>query len=464
MTTGSDLSNNPGEDTCASISEPFFQPVDWLTFGATALLVFAVYCATLSPEVDLGYSGIFSVAATYAGVPHPPGYPLWTFWGWLFTKLLPFSNIAWRASVPTAVAGALATGIIALMVSRGGEFVVNLAKHRQRFTMREQQGLRAVCGGVAGCVFGLNGAFWRRAVTADAWPLSILLLCTVLCLLMRWSFSPDANRFLFWSAFVYGLTLTNSQIQFALAPAIPFIVALTNQSIGRDMLLSATALFVSALIGSFAGLVPELRGHGGQFLIFVLLGAIISTAGISLAVVTRQAFSKWKVVVGCCACLALGLCPYLLPPIASMTNPPMNWAYPRTVEGFYHLVSRGQYERLDATDNLSLFFLQIGKYLTTFGREFGWCFLPIAVVPFATLHWTPNRLRRWIMGLLTSFLCLAFLVLALLNPSIDRQSQERVKVFYSASWIIVSIFLGYGLVWIGTLVSKSSTNRTEKAG
>ena len=34
-------------------------------------------------------------------------------WAWVFTKLLPFSNIAWRVAVSCAAAGALACGVIA---------------------------------------------------------------------------------------------------------------------------------------------------------------------------------------------------------------------------------------------------------------------------------------------------------------------------------------------------------------
>ena len=40
---------------------------------------------------------------------------------------------------------------------------------------------------------------------------------------------------------------------------------------------------------------------------------------------------------------------YLYMPVASMTNPPLNWGYPRTVAGFFHALTRGQYERIHPT-------------------------------------------------------------------------------------------------------------------
>src|SRR4051812_32486382 len=72
---------------------PLFRRVDWITAGLAALLVFIGYFYTLAPDVTLEDSGELAVGSFYAGVPHPPGYPVWTIYTWLFT-LLPISNVA----------------------------------------------------------------------------------------------------------------------------------------------------------------------------------------------------------------------------------------------------------------------------------------------------------------------------------------------------------------------------------
>jgi hypothetical protein len=86
----------PSHDTgdALVVTGPFFQRTDWLSFGLTAVVVLVVYLRTLAPEVTLRYSGVLSTSAKYAGVPQPPGYPVWTLYSWLFATLLPFSNIA----------------------------------------------------------------------------------------------------------------------------------------------------------------------------------------------------------------------------------------------------------------------------------------------------------------------------------------------------------------------------------
>src|SRR5262245_6773201 len=101
-----------------------FRRIDWITLAVTTLLVLGAYVYTLAPDLTLEDSGELAVGSYYAGVPHPPGYPVWTMYTWLFTVLLPISNIAYRVAVSSAVAGALSCGLIALMVSRGSSMML----------------------------------------------------------------------------------------------------------------------------------------------------------------------------------------------------------------------------------------------------------------------------------------------------------------------------------------------------
>ena len=73
---------------------PLFRRIDWLTFLITTLLVWVGYYWTLAPDLGLEDSGELAVGSFYAGIPHPPGYPVWTLYTWLWANLLPVSNIA----------------------------------------------------------------------------------------------------------------------------------------------------------------------------------------------------------------------------------------------------------------------------------------------------------------------------------------------------------------------------------
>ncbi len=78
---------------------PLFRRIDWLTLLITFGIVWIVYFLTLAPELTLEDSGELVTGSMYAGIPHPPGYPVWTIYSWLWTVLVPWGNPAWRVAL-----------------------------------------------------------------------------------------------------------------------------------------------------------------------------------------------------------------------------------------------------------------------------------------------------------------------------------------------------------------------------
>src|SRR5258705_8482671 len=103
---------------------PLFRRIDWLTFLVTFAVVLIGYYLTLAPEMTLEDSGELATGSFYAGIPHPPRYPVWTLYTWLWTVLPPIKNIAWRVALGEATSGALAAGLLGLLVSRGSSLLV----------------------------------------------------------------------------------------------------------------------------------------------------------------------------------------------------------------------------------------------------------------------------------------------------------------------------------------------------
>ena len=103
---------------------PLFRKLDWLTFLITFAAVWFGYYLTMAPEMTLEDSGELATGSFYAGIPHPPGYPVWTLYTWLWTELVPFKNVAWRVALGEAMGGALAAGLLALLVSRGSSLLM----------------------------------------------------------------------------------------------------------------------------------------------------------------------------------------------------------------------------------------------------------------------------------------------------------------------------------------------------
>ena len=438
----------------------FFQKVDWVNFGVTTLLALAVYLFTLSPEVGLEQSGHFSTAAMYAGVPMPPGYPVWVIYGWLFIKLLPFSNIAWRLAVASAVAGALACGSIALTVSRAGALVAENISRFKNLLPNEVKSLRVVCGCVAGLAFGLDGCFWRKAVIPDPQPLGLLLFSLTICYLTRWFFIPHQRRYLRAAAFAYGLTLANNQSLATAAFGLPFLLALGDPRIGREIFF---------VMGIFLWSIPATNSYLHWYdlyslsvrHIFLLLCAICTASWLILSVWTRRFLSEWVTTSKCASLFLVGISSYLLLPIFSAATPPMNWGYPRTVEGFFHVLSRGQYDAMQPTGNFTKLVEQCEIYGRVAAEEFGSIYLIAAAVPFCLLCKISSVPRRWLVGRLVTWLFVSLLTLVGLNPGPDKSSVEVIKTYFAASHLMLAILAGCGLMLVVAFFGRPSTAKAQ---
>src|SRR5438874_5328017 len=149
---------------------PLFRRTDWLTFLITSAIVFLGYWLTLAPELTLEDSGELATGSFYAGVPHPPGYPVWTIFTHLFTALIPYSNIAWRVGLASAVAGALACGLIALIASRGSSMILEGIEEFKNIDRRRENALCVLAGYVAGMLVGLSGCMWSYSGIVEVYP------------------------------------------------------------------------------------------------------------------------------------------------------------------------------------------------------------------------------------------------------------------------------------------------------
>src|SRR5271154_7172432 len=146
---------------------PLFRPIDWLTMVVAFGVVWGVYFITLAPQVTLEDSGELVTASYWAGIPHPPGYPFWTIYTWLWTVLVPFRNIAWRVQLAEASTAAMACGVLALMVSRGGSMLMEGIEELKGMTGKWEEAICMVCGVTAGLLMGFGGFMWVESVAVN---------------------------------------------------------------------------------------------------------------------------------------------------------------------------------------------------------------------------------------------------------------------------------------------------------
>lgn len=439
-----------GAPTTAAKKPGLFRRIDWLTFGLVTLVVMTGYWLTLAPDLTLEDSGELAVASLYAGIPHPPGYPVWTVYTWLWANFLPFSNIAWRVALGGAFAGAVACGLLGLIVSRGSSLMMEGIESLKNIDRKWENIICIISGFVAGTMFGFNGYMWSQSVIVEVYSFSVLSLMGVLALLMRWMYAPQQRRYIYWAFFIFGICFTNHQTLICAAMGLMVAVAAIDHRLGRSMCMWASLAYLVGLILRSQKMM-FVDTNPMVFVIFNLIGVACIATYIWLSVLTAKSFGTEDfVALGCGGCWVGGASFYLYMALAGMSTPPMQWGYPRTVEGFMHALTRGQYEKTNPTDLLSLdglhtFVAQLGMVGEGVVSEFNWVYTLLALIPFLFFFKMQKRERAWMIGLVAIYLCLSVLLVILLNPSLDRSSRSITRVFFTASHVMVVIWIGYGL-------------------
>lgn len=414
-------------DSDADLRQPLFGRADWRAAAAAALVSGAVYFYTAQPNVGLLDSGEFIVAAQHFGVPHPTGYPLWTILAWLF-QLLPLGNAAWEVNIFSGLCGALAVGVTTLLAS-------SMLRWMMPWWGRGEEPVKVpdvVTGVIAvsfGLLFAFSFSFWTQAVIAEVYTLHGLLVGLFVLSLYWWVRRPEQDRPILATFFTFSLCMSNHHLTLALAPLPLLVPLLVRRSVFWEVLVASLVSAALVYLG-FAWLSNDATtwSTAMRFFYFAMLGLII-------LLVLKWRRTDLKIVLLVPLAVILGLLPYAYMPFASSTNPPMNWGYTRTPEGFFYSINRTQYagslsdlivrtlgkgmgtapeKPPEPEDPERVSTLELGREFTTFyWRKLVENFTPWCIVAFfasvLAIFRLPLRQRTFLYLLVFGFILAAFL-------------------------------------------------------
>jgi len=189
-----------------------------------------VYGLTAARDLVLGDTPELMTAAITLGVPHPPGYPLFTMLGHLFS-LLPTGPLPFRVDLMAVVCGAATVAIVYLTALR-------LTGSR-------------TASACAALVLAFTPLFWSWSLVAEVFSLNNLLAALFVYLLVVWQERPERMGPLLGAAFVSGLALTNQQTIVLLGPAVLFLLGRS-----RRQLVARPRMLAAAIGATLAGLLP----------------------------------------------------------------------------------------------------------------------------------------------------------------------------------------------------------------
>jgi len=205
--------------------------------GRTAVLIGAVvvvailalYVRTAARDIAFGDSPELTGAAIDLGVAHPPGYPVWTILGHLFT-LLPVGPVSFRVALLSATAGAAGAGLVYAIAFR-----------------LTRSAWAAVAGALA---LAISPIVWTWSIVPEVFALSDLLAALVVLCVWSWHERPERGWLLAAAALAGGIGLANQQTIVLLAPACLYLLWRRRDVLRRrpGMLVAATAAFAAGLL------------------------------------------------------------------------------------------------------------------------------------------------------------------------------------------------------------------------
>ena len=457
---------NQREDTPLRLpwSWPFDRK-DCFAAGVAWFISQVVYFLTTQPNVGLLDSGEFLTAAVHVGVPHPTGYPLWTIGAYIF-KLLPFGNGAWEVNLFSGFCTALSIGIVGIILCNSMRWA----------GIRDRIAQILSVGWALALAFSIS--MWSQAVIAEVYGLHVLVVTLYLWILYRWVREPAWTNGLAWSVFFFALGMSNHHLMIALAP-LPLLVMLLRR---RDLLaegflyLSLAAALVYWGFGCISG-EPATLHSSIRFL-------YCAGSALGIWLIVKRKLSYWRTGALVILAVAVGLSPYAYMPLASETNPPMNWGFTSTKEGFFYSVNRSQYSGklsdqllktvgkvMGATPSELLqipvpspgtppspsFRETLGKFSQLYWRKIVANFSPLAILALVAavgfLGALPAPVRSWMQ-----VVALGFLLAGFLQPAFDQAGADE------ASWLLYMPLIGFSHPFFVLLAGLGSGLVVERWG
>jgi len=220
------------------------------------LVAFGVYLKTMAPTVPFWDCGEFIATSYILGVPHPPGAPLYTLIGRLFTLLPLPVEVAARVNLISVLTSALAILLLYLIT-------VRLIKLWRGEPASFPEKLATYGGGViAALSLAFSDTFWFNAVEAEVYAPAMFLLMLALWLSLLWMErhqEPDSLKYLLVVAYIFGIGGGIHILCWLTAPTIFLLILLVDPRplknpkfwlLGASLFVLGYSTYLSLLIRS----------------------------------------------------------------------------------------------------------------------------------------------------------------------------------------------------------------------
>jgi tetratricopeptide (TPR) repeat protein len=175
-----------------------------------------------------GDAGDLVAAALTRGIPHPPGYPLFTALASLLVKL-PFYTPAWRVALLSSFAGAATLLTIFIIIKKlTHSFLASL---------------------IAATILGFNYTFWLYNEVPEVFSLNNLLAAILIYLGIQIWEAKQIKKYLYLIVFVFAIGLTHHHTILFLLPALLYSINKNKSKIKKWLWFDSLRLVLIFVMG-----------------------------------------------------------------------------------------------------------------------------------------------------------------------------------------------------------------------
>ncbi len=463
----------------------------YLFAGASFLISFLVYLATMQPTIPFWDCGEFAAAAWGLQVGHPPGSPLWSLIGRVAMMLPTSADLVARYNLVSVVCSALTVMILYLTV-------VRLIK-MWRGEPKNMAGVVAVFGGafVAAMSFTFTDSFWFNALESEVYAFGSLFIALIPWIMLVWYDHADeehSEKYILLVSYIIGLSMTVHQL--ALLTIFPVFMLVyyrrrkefTYSSFAGMMAASIIAFFIAYKV--VLSKLVEWMATTPIISIGLIVGCI---AGIIYSQREKKALlnlSLWSAML-----MFLGFTTYTLIMVRAAQEPPMNQWHADNFKSVTKFINREQYgdrgqfprrQALEPGDEQKGMFKNYSsdmdffiKYQTNhmYNRYLLWNFvgrvsqkqdtgvdwsktwgIPFLIGLFG-MYWHFRRDPKRALSMFVMFLMLGWLTAWYQNQQ-EPQPRER-DYFYVGAFYVYAMWVGIGATGLIELLARKKKKNAE---
>lgn len=234
-----------------------YQKLNNLTGWVFFAISLFVYATTLEPTASFWDCGEFIAVARYLQTPHPPGAPIFSLMGRIFSLFSgtePNADAAYWVNMMSAISGAFTVLFLFWSITM---LARKLLKLKDEGSLADQIAvLGAGAVGALACTF--SDSIWFSAVEAEVYAISLFFTAFVFWAMLKWETmadDPESDRWLILIAYMMGLSMGVHLLNLVTIPAMALIFYFKKfnkpaEEYGTEKKISFGGIFLTLVISA----------------------------------------------------------------------------------------------------------------------------------------------------------------------------------------------------------------------